>query len=201
MCSSDLRGVATGLVQGTPGGQGGTGTGTGTQGAGAGGTTSGAGGAGTGTSGIVLSTAGAGPSVPQFDPTVTSNLSEEHAISPQANQVFTGVPNLQSNTGTVNFSYNQGFSPGTSLSVGFQNNRQTTNSRFNTLNPTLNSSFRATITQHLLRWRDGKGFHLRQRCRSKQGYVHSPAGWVDYAPVRTAARFRDPACGTGLTKA
>src|SRR5437763_6936768 len=145
-----LRGVATGLVQGTPGGQGGTGTGTGSQGAGAGGTTSAAGGAATGTSGIVLSTSGVGPSAPQFDPTLTSTLSEEHAISPQANQVFTGVPNLQSNTGTVNFNYNQGFSPGTSLSVGFQNNRQTTNSRFNTLNPILNSNFRATLTQHLL---------------------------------------------------
>jgi outer membrane protein len=155
-----FRGVNTGLVQGTPGGQGGTGTGTGNQGAGAGGTTSGAGGAGTGTSGIVLSTAGAGPGVPQFDPAVTSTLTEEHAISPQANQVFTGVPNLQSNTGTVNFSYNQGFSPGTNLSVGFQNNRQTTNSRFNTLNPTLNSSFRATITQHLLQ---GLGLGLNTR--------------------------------------
>src|SRR5436305_387859 len=155
-----LRGVATGLVQGTPGGQGGTGTGTGSQGAGAGGTTSAAGGAATGTSGIVLSTSGVGPSAPQFDPTLTSTLSEEHAISPQANQVFTGVPNLQSNTGTVNFSYNQGFSPGTSLSVGFQNNRQTTNSRFNTLNPILNSNFRATLTQHLLQ---GFGLGLNTR--------------------------------------
>ena len=154
-----LRGVNTGLVQGTPGGQGTGGT-TGSQGAGAGGTTGGAGGAGAGAAGIVLSTAGAGPGVPQFDPTITSTLSEEHAISPQANQVFTGVPNLQSNTGTVNFSYNQGFSPGTNLAVGFQNNRQTTNSRFNTLNPTLNSSFRATITQHLLQ---GFGLGLNTR--------------------------------------
>jgi len=155
----NLLGVNTGLVQGTPGGQASAGT-TGGQGAGAGGTTSGAGGAGTGAAGIVLSTQGGGPSVPQFDPTVTSSLSEEHAISPQANQVFTGVPNLQSNTGTVNFSFNQGFSPGTNLSVGFQNNRQTTNSRFNTLNPTLNSSFRATITQHLL-WGFGPGLNTR----------------------------------------
>ena len=155
-----FRGVNTGLVQGTPGGQGGTGTGTGSTGAGAGGTTSGAGGAGTGTSGIVLSTAGAGPGVPLFDPAVTGTLSEEHAISPQANQVFTGVPNLQSNTGTVNLTYSQGFSPGTNLSVGFQNNRQTTNSRFNTLNPTLNSSFRATVTQHLLQ---GLGLGLNTR--------------------------------------
>jgi len=154
-----LRGVNTGLVQGTPGGQGTGGT-TGSQGAGAGGTTGGAGGAGAGAAGIVLSTAGAGPSVPQFDPVLTSTLSEEHAISPQANQVFTGVPNLQANTGTVNFSYSQGFSPGTNLALGFQNNRQTTNSRFNTLNPTLNSSFRATITQHLLQ---GFGLGLNTR--------------------------------------
>lgn len=155
-----LRGVATGLVQGTPGGQGGTGTGTGSQGAGAGGTTSAAGGAGTGTSGIVQSTLGSGPSAPQFDPFLTSNLSEEHTISPQANQVFTGVQNLQSNTGTVNFNYNQGFTPGTALSLGFQNNRQTTNSRFNSLNPTLNSNFRATLTQHLLQ---GFGIGLNTR--------------------------------------
>ncbi len=154
-----LRGVATGLVQGTPGGgQGGIGTAS--QGAGAGGTTSAAGGAATGASGIVLSTAGAGPAVEQFDPTLTGTLSEEHAITPESNQVFTGVPNLLSNTGVGNFSYNQGFATGTALTVGFQNNRQTTNSIFTTLNPTINSSFRATLTQHLLQ---GFGIGLNTR--------------------------------------
>ena len=154
-----LRGVNTGLVQGTPGGQSGSATGS-SSGAGAGGTTSAAGGAGTGNAGIVLSTSGAGPGAPQFDPSLTANLSEEHAKTPQANTVFSGVPSLQANTGTVNFSYNQGFSPGTNLSVGFQNNRQTTNSLFNTLNPTLNSTFRATLTQHLLQ---GFGIGLNTR--------------------------------------
>jgi outer membrane protein TolC len=85
---------------------------------------------------------------------------EEHAIQPQANTVFSGVPSLLSNTGTANFSYNQGFAPGTNLSVGFQNNRQTTNSLFNTLNPTINSNFRATLTQHLLQ---GFGMGLNTR--------------------------------------
>ena len=155
-----LRGVSTGLVQGTPGGQGNTATGTSNQGTGAGGTTSGAGGAGTGTSGIVQSTFGAGPAAPQFDPSLNGTLSEEHSITPQSNTVFSGVPSLQSNTGIGNFTYNQGFAPGTSLSVGFQNNRQTTNSLFNTLNPTLNSSFRATLTQHLLQ---GFGMGLNTR--------------------------------------
>ena len=77
-----LRGVPTGLVQGTPGGgQGGIGS-TAAQGAGPGGTTTGAGGAGAGNAGIVQSTSGAGPLVEQFDPSLVGNLSEEHAITP-----------------------------------------------------------------------------------------------------------------------
>jgi len=153
-----FRGVNTGLVQGTPGGQSSTAT-SGSAGSGAGGTTTGAGGAGAGAAGIVSSTSGVGPGVPQYDPSLNGNLSEEHSISPQANP-FSGVPNLRTNTGVGNFSYNQGFSPGTSLSVGFQNNRQTTNSLFTSLNPVLNSSFRATLTQHLLQ---GFGIGLNNR--------------------------------------
>lgn len=154
-----LLGVPTGLVQGTPGGQGTSSTSS-TTGTGAGGTSTGAGGAGAGTSGLVLSTSGVGPAAPEFDPVLTGTLTEEHTITPESNTVFTGVPNLQSNTGTANFSYSQGFAPGTNLSVGFQNNRQTTNSIFNTLDPTINSFFRATITQPLLQ---GFGWGLNTR--------------------------------------
>jgi hypothetical protein len=57
-----IRGVATGVVQGTPGGGVG-GFGTGAQGGGAGGTTTAAGGAGTGASGLVQSTLGVGSHV------------------------------------------------------------------------------------------------------------------------------------------
>lgn len=153
-----LRGVNTGLVQGTPGGQNPTGT-SGASGSGAGGTTTGAGGAGAGSGGIVVSTLGAGAAVPQFDPSLNGTFTGERTISPQANP-FSGVPELRSNTTVGNFSYNQGFSPGTNLSVGFQNNRQTTNSLFTSLNPSLNSSFRATITQHLLQ---GFGIGLNTR--------------------------------------
>jgi outer membrane protein TolC len=156
----NLLGVNTGLVQGTPGGQASTGTSSSSTGTGAGGTTSASGGAGAGAAGIVLSTAGAGPGAPQFDPSISGTLSEEHAMTPQANTVFSGVPSLVANTGTANFTYNQGFAPGTNLQVGFQNNRQTTNSLFNTLNPTINSTFRATLTQHLLQ---GFGMGLNTR--------------------------------------
>jgi outer membrane protein len=154
-----IRGVASGLVQGTPGGgQGGFGTGA--PGAGPGGTSAAAGGAGTGTSGLVQSTTGVGPAIEQFDPSLTGTLSVEHASSPLSNTITTGVPIFQQNTTTGNFSYSQGFATGTDFSVGLNNNRQATNSRFNTLNPTLNSSFRFTARQHLL-----QGFGLENQLR------------------------------------
>src|SRR5438094_2301585 len=146
------RGVNTGVVQGTPGGGvggiGGTST-TGSQGGGAGGTTTGAGGAGTGSSGLVTSTLGVGSSVPSFDPIITSTLQIDHANSPSAS-AFAGVPVIQQNTGTANFFYQQGFHWGTNLTVGFNNNRVTTNQPFSTLSPTINSNFRFTLTQPLL---------------------------------------------------
>jgi outer membrane protein TolC len=146
---ASFLGIQSGLVQNTPGGGVG-GVGSGVTGAGAGGTTAGAGGAGTGAGGFVGSTAGTGPAPPNFDPAVTGTLSFERARFPLSNTVQTGTANFSQNTTTANVSYSQGFSPGTALTVGFQNNRQTTNSIFNTLNPILNSSFRGTITQHLL---------------------------------------------------
>ena len=146
------RGVNTGVVQGTPGGGvggiGGTST-TGSQGGGAGGTTTGAGGAGTGSSGLVTSTLGVGAPVPSFDPILTGTLEVDHANSPTAN-AFAGVPVIQQNTGTANFSYQQGFHWGTTMAVGFNNTRVTTNQPFTALSPTLNSNFRFTLTQPLL---------------------------------------------------
>ncbi len=156
---SSLRGVNTGVVSGTPGGGVGS-IGSGASGGGAGGTSTGAGGAGAGTGGIVASTLGGGPATPSFDPFISGTLSLEKATTPQSNTIFSGVPTLQQNTGTVNFSYNQGFATGTNLSVGFNNSRATTNSIFTSVNPILNSSFRATLTQHLLQ---GLGWNLNRR--------------------------------------
>src|SRR6202023_128476 len=46
--------------------------------------------------------------------------------------------------------YTQSFSTGTTVSVEVDNNRQTANSIFNSLNPTLNSIYRVTVQQQLL---------------------------------------------------
>jgi outer membrane protein TolC len=144
-----FRGVNTGVVQGTPGGGVG-GLGSGAPGAGAGGTTGGAGGAGSGASGLVQSTLGTGTTVSSYDPSITANGGEEHQTLPLSNLQLNGVPTLQTNTGQFNFNYFQAFPTGTSISVGLNLNRQTTNSIFTNLSPVLNSQIRVTFEQELL---------------------------------------------------
>ena len=157
---SAARGVNSGVVSGTPGGAtgstsaGGTGSG-GAQGTGAGGTQLGVGGAGAGAAGIVTSTLGAGPLIDNFDPTITGTVGGERATTPQSNIVFSGTPSLVQNTNTYNFAYTQGFSTGTLATVGFANNRITTNSLFTLVSPQINTNFRFTLRQHLLQ---GFGF-------------------------------------------
>jgi outer membrane protein TolC len=144
-----FRGVNTGVVQGTPGGGVG-GFGTGAPGAGAGGTSGGAGGAGAGASGLVQSTLGTGTAVSSYDPFISVNGGNEHQTSPVANRQIYGVSSLQSNTGQVNALFTQAFSTGTSVNFSFSNSRQTTNSPFFNLSPTLSSTFRFQIQQELL---------------------------------------------------
>jgi outer membrane protein TolC len=144
-----FRGVNTGIVQGTPGGGVG-GFGAGAPGAGAGGTTGGAGGAGAGAAGLVQSTLGIGTNVSSYDPLLTGTTSLEHLIEPLGNLQLYGVPALKANTGIANFNYSQAFPTGTSFSLEVDNNRQTSNSIFNSLNPTLSSYYRFTVQQQLL---------------------------------------------------
>ena len=100
--------------------------------------------------GIVASTLGEGPPIDNFDPFMTGTVSGEHATTPETNTVFTGTPTLQQNTTTANFHYTQGFSTGTLMTVGFNNNRISSNSLFNSLVPTLTPNFRFELRQHLL---------------------------------------------------
>src|ERR1035438_645777 len=135
---ASILGVNAGVVLNTPGG------GVGGIGANSGASTGG-------------TSLGFGPTINSFDPVLTGTLQEDH-FSQQATSIFQGVlpgSSLAQNTGTVNFAYQQAFQWGTNLSVGFNNTRSTTNSFFSSLSPSLNSGFKATITQHLLQ---GYGF-------------------------------------------
>jgi len=154
---SSLRGVSTGLVQNTLGGT----TLTIQGGGGPGATSAGLGGAGAGVGGIVLTTQGGGPT-PEFrDPVLTGTMSYETLAQPQLNTLFSGGQSvLNTNTGTYNFLYTQGFVTGTQFTTGFNNTRVTTNNPFSNFSPSITTNFRATATQHLLQgfgpWLNGR---------------------------------------------
>ncbi|MGA2350716.1 MAG: TolC family protein [Terracidiphilus sp.] len=146
-------GVSSGLVTNTLGGS----VSTLAAGGGPGGTTVGSGGAGSGAAGLTLTTAGAGPPPELLEPTVTSAIQLERSESPQTNAF---APRSFQNTDSYNFTYNQGFVTGTSLAVGFNNSRVTGTSPFNLYSPELESTFKATVTQHLLQ---GGGIWVNKR--------------------------------------
>jgi outer membrane protein len=148
-----LLGAPSGLVTGTLGGS----ASTLTTGGGPGGTTVGSGGAGSGTSGLTLTTAGLGPSPEALDPTLTGQIQLQRQESPQTS-IFS--PRASTNTNQYNFAYNQGFVTGTSLSVGFNNQRLTTNSPYYDYSPLFSSSFQATVTQQILQ---GAGIWINKR--------------------------------------
>jgi len=143
---ANILGTPIGTVLNTPGGGvGGIGANAGSATAG---TTLGAGGIGAGTSGLVSSTLGQGPVITSFDPVLTGTLQMDraHQLSSTA---FNGVPIINQNTGTANFSYLQGFATGTNLSVGFTNSHVTTNIPFTTFSPQVSAGFQFKVTQHL----------------------------------------------------
>jgi outer membrane protein len=100
-----------------------------------------------------------------FDPTLTSTLNIQDAVTPLNNPLFAGVippggvlPVIQTppayiqHIGNVNFQYNQYFPTGTQFQAGMTNNRTSTNfGSFNLYNPYVQSALNVTITQPLLR--------------------------------------------------
>src|SRR5271170_76187 len=144
---ANILGVNTGIVQNTPGG--GTGGLSGQVGSGTGGTSVAAGGVGTGTNGLVSSTLGIGAPITSFDPIVTGTLQMDRGFA-ESTSVFTPVPVVNTNTGTANFSYLQGFHWGTNLSVGFNNSHITTSNPTSSYTPSLASSFQFKVSQELL---------------------------------------------------
>jgi len=157
---STPRGVSTGIVSGTPGGGGPTTGVAGAGGASAGGTSTGAGGAGAGAGGIVTSTLGGGPAVPSLDPTLNANFSLADQVTPQGSTVLTGLPTIQSHSGVADFSYNQGFLTGGTMSLGYNNVRSSSTSTRNLFNPQFSSGLAFSFSQPLLQ---GFGIELNSR--------------------------------------
>jgi outer membrane protein len=153
---STLLGVNSGLVTGTLGSSGTTVSG----GGGPGGTSVAAGGAGTGAGGLALTTNGGGPLPENMDPVVAGTVQLQRQTTAEGSTLISGSSFLNQNTDEYNFTYNQGFITGTALAVGFDNNRVTSNSVFNTYSPLITSSFNAQLTQHILQ---GFGWDINGR--------------------------------------
>jgi len=149
---ANVLGVNTGIVQNTPGG--GIGGLSGTVGSGTGGTSVAAGGVGTGTNGLVSSTLGIGSAITSFDPILTGTLQMDRTFA-ESTSVFTPVPVVNTNTGTADFAYLQGFHWGTNLSVGFNNSHTTSSNPTVSYTPSLASNFQVKVSQELLQ---GFGF-------------------------------------------
>jgi outer membrane protein TolC len=141
-----VRGVNTGVVQGTPGG----GQGAAGAGGGAGGTTGGAGGAGAGASGIVSSTLGTGTAVSSYDPMITAQGYVDHTAQQLSNFQLEGVNVYKVNSESGTVSYTQAFATGANLQVSWLNARQTSNGIYDFFSPQLNSKMEAVVSQPLL---------------------------------------------------
>jgi outer membrane protein TolC len=116
----------------------------------------GAGGAG----GLIQSTLGEGTYVNPFDPVFTVKASVDHTKSPEVNTIQYGVPLLELNTIGYTTQYTQYFATGTGVQWALNGQRQTSNSPFNIVDPTIQLYWQAYVTQPILA---GFGFGTNER--------------------------------------
>ena len=115
------------------------------------------GGVGRGTAGASLpfSTASSIPFL-SFDPIVTGLVSFEDQLVPVNNPFLSGtgtqalVTGLGLHNDLYNFGVSQGFSPGTTVSVNWDNTRSSSSTAVNFFNPSVQSSLYINISQQLL---------------------------------------------------
>ena len=89
-----------------------------------------------------------------FDPLFTGSFIPQRTTEPTTT-ALQGAQTESQLLQQTSFAYNQLFQSGTSFSVGFSNQRFTTNSSFALFNPSFTSGATFTVTQHLLR---GRGY-------------------------------------------
>jgi outer membrane protein len=85
-----------------------------------------------------------------FDPVINGNASALRGTSPQASQLG-GAQTLSSLSQSVGLNLTQFLPTGTSLTVGTNTSRSSSNSSFNTFNPSYSSGLNFGFTQSLLR--------------------------------------------------
>ena len=105
-----------------------------------------------------------------YDPVVGSTVSQLEQTSP-VTSAFAGAQNaVDTNTTTYNFNATQLLRTGGSARLDFTNNRGSTNSVFNTFNPSYNSGLNARLSQPFLRnfQIDSNRFQLRVAKKNRE---------------------------------
>lgn len=130
-----------------------------------------AGGQGRGVQGAAFgtSTANITPNNPfvSYDPIITAVAEVDSRTTPVNNPFLAGtgvgtgtLSGLHSHADIFNVAYNQSFSPGTTVNIGWNNNRSSSGSSFNFFNPSVQSSLTAGFSQQLL---NGFGTYIGRR--------------------------------------
>jgi outer membrane protein TolC len=101
-----------------------------------------------------------GPVIPLFDPLLSGQLTGGHSNIPQTTLLNTGTTSLTDNSFAGNAAWTQGFSTGTQIAAGFQNQYTSENVLKNLFSPYDTSTLGITVTQPLLR---GFGAELNRR--------------------------------------
>jgi outer membrane protein len=91
-----------------------------------------------------------GTAIPNYDPTITGTLQWQHTSQPQASQLVTGTTALVQGINTQQLQLSQGFSTGTTYSLGYSEQRLASNNFNNAYNPFRTGSFSFTLRQNLL---------------------------------------------------
>src|SRR6202790_1498634 len=101
-----------------------------------------------------------------YDPTFNSQISYDDRLTPVNNPFISGTgtqataASLASHTATYNNNVTEGFSTGTTATVGWNNIRQSSGSTFNFFNPDVSSALVVTFQQQLL---NGFGRFINRR--------------------------------------
>ncbi len=85
-----------------------------------------------------------------YDPTVSLNFSMDRTTSPLNTVRVSGIPVVTTSTTALQTRYTQAFTTGSSFSISFNNQRQSSTQQFLLYNPNIVSSFAFSATQQLL---------------------------------------------------
>jgi outer membrane protein len=95
-----------------------------------------------------------------FDPALTFNLSIDQTSSVSNSTRVNGVASITTHTNNLGAAYVQAFTTGTSFSLNWNVQRQTTTSKRSRFNPSLSSNYNLSVNQQLL---SGFGFRMNRR--------------------------------------